>query len=251
METLNLLLLVVATFFGNLYASSVGGASLLILPVMFLVGIPANIAVATNRLHRIFASGASCLKYMKSVKTEMKNLLIYSVFSIIGAIIGAVIVVNLNKDILKLVISIVLLILCVFFLIKKDLGLKEKKVTKKSNPVMSSMIMLLVAVYRSIVGSATGSFLRMYFVIKENLSFLQAATYSTLIAVISNVFATVVFIAAGIIDYRIALIMIVSGCAGSYLGAHIAIKKGNRFVRKLFLIVVVLTCIKLIWELVL
>jgi uncharacterized membrane protein YfcA len=247
MDPVVLATLLVVVFFSNVYGSSVGGGGLLVIPAMFLAGIPTSIVVGTNRFYRIFASGAATLKFMKEIKVDLKNIILYASLSVIGSVAGALIVISLDESFLKLVISIALLFLAVFFLLKKDLGLKEQKQeTIKQNIVASSAVMVLLGIYRSIIGSATGTFLRMYFLVKEKLTFLQAATYSGLIATISNISASIVFINAGIIDYWLAAYLIIAGVTGSYLGARLAIKKGNAFVRKLFLIVVVLSSLKLI-----
>ena len=247
MDPIILAILLVVVFFSNIYGSSVGGGGLIVIPAMFLAGIPANITVGTNRFYRIFASGAGALKFLKEVRVDLKNIVLYATLSVAGSIAGALVVISLDESVLKLVISIALLLLAVFFLLKKDLGLKEQKQeTVKQNLAASSAVMLLIGAYRSIIGSASGTFLRMYFLIKEKLTFLQAATYSGVIATISNIAASLVFINAGIIDYWIALYMIIAGVAGSYIGARLAIKKGNTFVRKLFLIVVILSSLKLI-----
>jgi uncharacterized membrane protein YfcA len=247
MEPLMLAVLLAVVFFANFYASAVGSASLLILPVMFFTGMPANVAIATNRLHRVFATGASGIKYLRNVKVDLKDALLYLTVSSVGAILGAFIVINLEKSFLKLFVSLTLLAMAIFFFVKKDLGLKEQKGKKsKQNLVLSSFILFGIALYRSVVGSSAGTFLRIYFILREKFSFLQAATYNSLIATIGNIFATLVFIFAGIIDYWIALYMILVGVAAAYLGAHFSIKKGNDFVRKLFLLVVILTSLKLI-----
>ena len=247
MNSLMLAVLLAAVFFANFYASSIGGASLLIMPVMFLTGIPANIAIGTNRLHRIFASGTAALKFMKEVKVSMKHLAAFCLASIFGTTLGALIVISIDSWVLKLSVSAVLLVLAVIFFLEKDIGLREKKgKEKKENVAFGSSAMFLIGVYRAIVGSAAGTFIRVYLVLKEGKTFLQAATFASVISVVSNISATMIFIWAGIIDYWIALYMIVFGIVGSYMGARIAIEKGNKFVKKIFLLLVILMSIRII-----
>ncbi|MBN2067479.1 MAG: sulfite exporter TauE/SafE family protein [Candidatus Diapherotrites archaeon] len=247
MDPLLLGALLATVFFANIYASSVGGASLLILPMMFLAGIPANIAVGTNRLHRVFATGTGAAKYLKNVKIDFRHLWFYAISTAIGAVVGAFIVVSIDKTALELIISIFLLALAVFFLVKKDFGMKEKKEKPvKKSLAFTGIAMFAISVYRSIFGSAAGTFLRVYLVVKDGLSFLQASAYASLIANIGNIFAVIIFGWAGIIDYWIALYMIIVGSAGSYIGAHLAIKKGNEFVRKIFLLLAIITSLRLI-----
>jgi hypothetical protein len=251
MEPLTLILVFLAVFFANVYASSVGGASLLILPALFLAGVPADIAIGTNRLHRIFATGTSLYKYSREVQLERKSVLLYSAVSAIGAIIGAFVVLNLDQQFLKFIVSIFLILLTVFFLLKRDLGLKGDKGKKTDNNLTSSIVLFLIAFYRSIVGSAAGTFLRVYMVLKHGMTFIEAAAYCSFIALASNVFAVVVFIWGGLIDYWLAFYMIIAGISGAYVGAHLALKKGNVFVRRLFLVIVMLTSAKILFDILL
>lgn len=248
MDLLMLALIVATTFFAQFYASSVGGASMLTLPVMFLAGMPSNIAVGTNRVYHVFTTALAASKFLKKTKFEMRNLVLYLVTGTAGAVLGAFVAISLDEKMLKSLISAVLLALGVFFLAKKDFGLREHKPEKagEKNLVVAGIAVFALGLYRSVIGSAGDTFLRIFFVIKERLSFLQAAAYSSVIAFAGNVFATVVFMWSGVIDYWVALPMIVAGILGTYVGVQIAIKGGNELIRKIFLALVIITSLRLI-----
>lgn len=212
-----------------------------------MAGVPADVAVGTNRLHRIFATGASSLRYL-SVKLDLRNIVLYSSVGSVGAIIGALIAISLDPTLLKLVISLALLSIAALFLFRGDLGLGEQMAKKDCSRARSSIVIAVVGLYRSIIGSAAGTFLRVYFILGEGLSFIQAAAYTSHIALINNLVSVFVFVFAGLIDYGLAFYMIVFGFAGGYIGAHIAINKGNRFIRAVFLILVLASSAKLIWD---
>tara|TARA_Y100000310_G_C20686687_1_gene819459 strand:+ start:1602 stop:2357 length:756 start_codon:yes stop_codon:yes gene_type:complete len=244
MELIHLIIFLIIVFFSNFFASIVGGASLLILPAMLILGIPADITVATNRFHRVFATGTSSITYLRKIKVNYKLLFWYCLISIIGGVLGAFIVLSLNESILKLIVSIFLLILGVYFIFNKDLGIKDSKA--KPNKLVSYIVLFILGVYRTIVGSAAGTFTRAYLIISDKLTFLQSATFGSTIGFAINIFASIVFIFAGIIDYWLAFYMIIVGILGSYLGAKTAMKKGNKFIRRLFLLLVVIISIRLL-----
>ncbi|MFI0702027.1 hypothetical protein ACH35I_04550, partial [Staphylococcus aureus] len=56
----------------------------------------------------------------------------------------------------------------------------------------------------------------------------------------SNIGALVLFMVLGQVDYVIGLIMATSMIAGSYTGAHFAIKQGVGYVKVLFIITAIL-----------
>jgi len=62
----------------------------------------------------------------------------------------------------------------------------------------------------------------------------------------------VVFFAGGLIDLRVGLPLAVGNLAGGWVGAHGALKGGDRFVRLLFLLTVAGLAIKLVvWDVIL
>jgi hypothetical protein len=57
--------------------------------------------------------------------------------------------------------------------------------------------------------------------------------------------ATAVFVAAGLVDYRVAVPVSVASFAGGWTGAHVALRRGERFVRRLFVIAVLAMAMEL------
>jgi uncharacterized protein len=59
-----------------------------------------------------------------------------------------------------------------------------------------------------------------------------------------------VFIPQGAPLWRVGLLMGAANVAGGWLGAHTAIRRGSRFVRVVFLVVVAGLVVRLAWEVV-
>jgi len=246
-EPLSLAFLLAVVFIANFYAASAGGASILILPAMFLIGIPPMVAVGTNRFHRVFSTGAMLFKFLKEIKLEKKGTLGFIIVTIIGAIIGAVITVNLSPDFLKNIVLTAISIVIVFMLVKNNLGLEERKINpSKTNKIFTIVGVFLVSLYRAIIGSAAGTFLRLHLVAFCGYDFLKSAALASVLGFTSSVVATILFMGFGIIDYVLGVEMLVVGMAGGYLGATFAIKNGNKFIQKIFFGVAILMIIKLV-----
>jgi len=56
-----------------------------------------------------------------------------------------------------------------------------------------------------------------------------------------------VYIAAGLVDYRFGLVGFITSLVGGFIGAHIAIKRGNKFVINLLAVTSILLALQLIF----
>jgi uncharacterized membrane protein YfcA len=82
------------------------------------------------------------------------------------------------------------------------------------------------------------------FVLIIGFDFVKASAYSKIINCVTNIAALTVFIKQGNFLIEIAILMAISNIAGSFIGAKIALKKGNHFIRTIFLVVVVLMILR-------
>ena len=99
---------------------------------------------------------------------------------------------------------------------------------------------IIIGFYDGFLGPGTGSFLVLGFVALLGFEFIEASAYAKIINCITNVSALYVFLSQGNYILEIAIIMAISNISGSIIGTRMAILKGNQFIRKLFLVVVVI-----------
>ncbi len=78
--------------------------------------------------------------------------------------------------------------------------------------------------------------------------FLSAAATTKVLNLATNFGALVLFMVTGNVFYAIALPMAAFNIAGGFLGAHFAIRRGSRFIRTVFLIVVVALIGKVLFD---
>jgi uncharacterized membrane protein YfcA len=79
---------------------------------------------------------------------------------------------------------------------------------------------------------------------------MQTVGTTKLINLVSCAVASVVFVMARVVDYRVAIPASIACFAGGWVGAHLALRRGERFVRALFLVTVVAMAGKLLVDLV-
>jgi uncharacterized membrane protein YfcA len=163
----------------------------------------------------------------------------------VGGFTGARVLNYIDANILKPYVLLALFIIAVYTLLKKDLGsVRTKYPNFKKQYIWGSTLGLIVGVYDGFFGPGTGSFLMLGFVLVLGFEFIEASAYAKFVNAITNVAALVVFIYHGNYILPIAIVMAVFNIIGSYIGSHLAIKKGNKFVRIVFMIIVFVMIIR-------
>ena len=102
----------VILFFVAILAGTVdsiaGGGGLLTLPALLAAGLPAPIALGTNKLQSTFGTSVATYNYYKHGLFSFKTVLAGLFFGIAGAVLGAILTQSIHSDILKKIIPVLL-----------------------------------------------------------------------------------------------------------------------------------------------
>lgn len=230
-------------FVAGFIDSVVGGGGLIQIPAMLISFPKMNIITlfGTNKIASLSGTAIAAYQYSKRVKFNYKLLLIVSLFSGLASFMGAKVVSHIHVDILKPVILVILIVIAIYTFRKKDMGLFQTKILVQRKQILfGSLIGLVVGFYDGFFGPGTGSFLVLGFVVILGFEFIEASAYSKVINCMTNFSALVVFIRQGNYITELAILMAVCNILGNILGTRLALRRGNKFVRIVFLIIVTL-----------
>jgi uncharacterized membrane protein YfcA len=236
-----LISLVVLAFTAGFIDAIVGGGGFIQLPAL-LVNFP-NTALptlmGTNKIAGFSGTFVSAIQYGKRIKFDYQLLIFISVATFVFSYLGASVVSYLNSEQLKPVILLILIVMAIYTFIKKDLGqLQSKSLSQKRKLIYGLLLGAFVGFYDGFFGPGAGSFLVLGFVMIFGFEFIMASAYSKFINCVSNFGALYVFISQGNYLLEIALLMAACNITGSLIGTKMAFKKGNGFIRILFLFIV-------------
>jgi uncharacterized membrane protein YfcA len=242
-----LITLSVLAFFAGFIDSIAGGGGLIQLPALLIHFPDTNLATlfGTNKIAAFSGTSISAFKYSRKISLNWQVLLPASLISALASFTGAKVVSALDVNILKPLILILLVVIVLYTLLKKDLGsVTTKSLSTSKQTLYASLIGLVIGFYDGFLGPGTGSFLMLGFVVILGFEFVQASAYSKFINCVTNISALVVFVSQRNYLVLIAIIMAISNIAGSLIGTRIAIQRGNGFVRVFFIIIVSFMIIK-------
>jgi hypothetical protein len=242
-SAVTLLVFGLLAFVAGFVDSIAGGGGLIQLPAL-LIGFPkapVPSLFGTNKIAALAGTSIAAWRYAGHIRFDYKLLTVISICSFTASYAGAKAVSYINAEVLKPVIFIVLIAIAVYTFLKKDLGsAASKHYSETHNMAYGSVMGLVVGFYDGFFGPGTGSFLVLGFVVILGFEFVKASAYSKFINCITNISALIVFVRQGNYLPAIAIVMAISNIAGNLIGSHLAIKKGNRFIRIFFLIVVLI-----------
>ena len=244
---LTIISLIVLSFTAGFIDAIVGGGGLIQAPALLIAlpNSPLATIFGTNKIASLAGTATAALHYAKRIKFNYKVLLVISLAAGLTSFLGARLVSYLNANALKPVILIILIAIAIYTFFKKDLGVVEtKKLSQKKQMLFGSLIGGAVGFYDGFFGPGAGSFLILGFVVVLGFEFIQSSAYAKVVNCITNLTALFVFIKQGNYLLELALLLAVCNMSGNLLGTKLALKRGNSFVRNVFLFVVTLLIVR-------
>jgi uncharacterized protein len=247
MISTEIIILCTAAFAAGFIDSIIGGGGLIQTPVTLLTlpQYPVATLLGTTKIPSISGTCIAAIQYCLKVKIKWRLMLLMCSIALTAAYTGSKVVSIISNHFMKPVIFFMLILVAIYTYTKKDFGMAaEKQSGIKKEFTAGALFALLVGFYDGFIGPGAGSFMVLFFISILGFDFLKASAHSKLVNVSTNLGSIIFFSTNGNILYHYALPMAVFNFMGSFLGARLAILKGNRFIRIFFLLVIAGTILR-------
>lgn len=232
---------------GGFVDSIAGGGGIITVPALLAVGLPPHLALGTNKLQAVFGSFTAAMNYRRGGMVRWRNLAGGISCTALGALIGTQAVQTVSAGLLTQVIPLLLVVIFFYMLFRPELGMSPRP--HRISPRLFYLIFgLLLGFYDGFFGPGTGSFWAMAFVSGLGFDLKKATAHTKVMNFTSNLTALAFFLLGGNVLLKAGLVMGVGQVAGAFLGSHLVLARGTRFIRGFFLSVVAATLAKLTWD---
>ena len=248
MDIGNITLVCFIAFTVSIVTVSIGGTSLITVPVLIWLGMVSKNAIAANMFALIFLSIFGAVGFRKEIRpTQNKMIPLFLILTICGSFIGANLMLTIDEDILKKIIAVIICIIAVSLFFKKDLGIHERKgKLSKMKFFIGTLSVFILGVYGGFFSGGYVSLLTYIFILVFGLNFLQTAFVTKIFNIFSSLVACAFFFYHGLINFSVGIPLAISMSLGAFFGTKLAIAKGNLWIRNLFVVVVILLSIILL-----
>jgi len=251
METYIIVLLCVAAFAAGFIDAVVGGGGLIQTPagLILLPNLPVATVIGTLKIPAFSGTSFAAYQYLKKVTMNWRLLMIMVAVAIPSAFLGSNLLTYMSNDFMKPLLLFILSLLAIYTYAKKNFGQHiAKNLSKRTQIFNAIMISFIVGFYDGFIGPGAGSFFVVAFIALMGFDFLHASANAKMVNLATNFGSICLFMIKGKIIWAIALPMAASNAVGGWLGAKMAITKGNGFIRIFFLVVVVATLIRFAYD---
>ncbi|HEY3401113.1 MAG TPA: TSUP family transporter [Geothrix sp.] len=247
-----LALLMLAALLAGFIDAVVGGGGLITVPAL-MIGLPAGTPLptllGTNKVVAVTGTTMAAGKFLRSGTLSWREMVGPVVASALGASGGVWLTYRVHGDFLRPVMLGLLVAMLAFTLLKPDLGdLHAPRYGLSHQRGLAALIAAMLGFYDGFFGPGTGSVLIFLFVAVLGFDFLRASALAKSVNWASNLTAMGLFVWQGSWIPSVALSMAVANGVGGYLGAHVALSKGSRWVRGVFITVVGALILRLGWQ---
>ena len=246
----NIIFISLAGLVGGFIGAQAGAGALITLPALLFLGLEPTLAIGTNVLSGWLINVVAVFKYWKNRKINFGIVVPLSIISLIGAFIGANLVLNIKKEILSKIVAIFFLGLIFLIFKKPTAGLEtENKKLDKKEYIIAGILCFVLGIYGGFFSVGVATFLIFLFVLLLGRDLMQGVADACFVTAVMLIAALVVFVRGNNIDFSLAIPLAITSIIGSYIGAHVALKFGANWIRGLLIGVVIALVIKLLFNL--
>jgi len=239
--------LIIAGFAAGFINTLAGSGSLITLPALIWIGLPATVANGTNRIGILMQNVVGVGSFMRHRILDLRGALLLGIPATIGSVIGAQIAVNLDEVMMRRTIGVVMILMLGIIIVRPQRWLQGRQTEMTGRPTwIQLVIFFVIGVYGGFIQAGVGIFLLAGLVLAVGYDLVRANAVKLGIVMLYIPFALAVFIRNHQVDLLVGLIVGVGSMLGAWVAARTAIQKGAVWVRRLLIAVVLVSAIDLL-----
>ncbi|MFD4403559.1 sulfite exporter TauE/SafE family protein [Nocardia sp. NPDC058499] len=231
----------------------VGSGTLITFPVLLAVGLPPVTANVSNTVGLVPGSLSGVIGYRRELAGQRARLLRYGSASLLGAAVGAVLLLNLPEDAFATIVPVLIIAALVLVVLQPRLSawVRERQRDKEATPAHGGPILLAAifatGIYGGYFGAAQGVLLvgLLGVFVQDELQRLNAV--KNVLALLVNALAAAVFIAVADIDWRVVALIAAGSIIGGQIGARVGRRLSPNVLRAVIVVVGTIAVIRLVF----
>ena len=250
MDLAHHLLLFAASFVANWFSAlSGGGAGLIQFPMLIFLGLPFAIALATHKVASVALGLGATIRHMKEGGLALRESLIILGAGLPGVILGASLILKAPERGAIILLGVLTLGLGLYSVFRPTLGIAHEPRNWQGRGLYTGIAGLFgVGFLNGSITSGTGLFLTMWLIRHFGMDYKRAVAYTLILCgLFWNGTGALVLGYLGTIAWQWMPALLAGAILGGYAGSHLAIKKGNLWIKHSFEIVTIVIGMKLIW----
>ncbi len=225
-----------------------GGGSMITVPILIFMGLPPVIANGTNRIAVLVEALSGTLTFRSKGYFFPQMALILAFPAVLGSVVGTLIAVNISDDMFNKVLGIIMLVVLMLIIIRpekkflKDLEILKLEGTRK---LIAMVAFFFIGVYGGFIQIGVGFFMIVSLALLTGMDLIKINALKTMIVVFYTAVSLLLFITNTGVEWGIGIVLALGNGTGAFLGSHFAVRTGERPIRFVLTITVIVMTGKL------
>ena len=261
LSPVGLLILVLGAALAGGVDAVIGGGGLVLIPLILACapGLPAQVALGTNKLTAVFGTASAGLRMVRTVRIDWRAVRLCAPLAGLCSAGGALMASAVSSDVLRPVVVVLMLAAGVFVALRPSFG-RDTGASGASGAsgadatprpsrrtlALGLGLIALIGAYDGFFGPGTGMFLVIVFTALMSRTLIQSLAMTKLVNTATNIGGLVVFAAGGHVLWLLGIVLAVFNVLGAQVGAKIVLDRGTGFVRIALLVLIVVMSAKLL-----
>ncbi|MDY8109066.1 sulfite exporter TauE/SafE family protein [Fulvimarina sp. 2208YS6-2-32] len=224
MSILTIALLFFAGFVSGSINAVAGGGTFISFGAFTLIGVPPIMANASSSIAQLPGYFTSTLPYLKDLKTLWRGLVVLSIVSVIGSLLGALLLLWLDNDRFRALVPWLLLAATLLFAAGPWLKPRPKheETARQGRNISGPLLQFVTSIYGGFFGAGMGIMMLATLGLTESGDYHRLNAIKNVLANVIAIVAIVVFVSGGVVNWPGALAMAPGIALGGYCGVWIA-----------------------------
>jgi uncharacterized protein len=218
-----------------------GSGSLITLPILILLGLPANVANGTNRVGVVVQNIVAVATFRRHGAFDSRGLWPLVIASVVGSVLGANLAVDLDERLLRQMIGVLMLVMIGVMFVQPERWLAEHQEPRKSRPWLELPLYFVIGIYGGFLQAGVGVFLLAALVLGSGFNLVTANAAKNLFVLVFTAAALVVFIAHDQVNWMLGLLLAAGQAVGAWIAVKMTVRRGAKFVRWVVIAVIIVS----------
>ena len=250
MPWLDQILLFFISLIANIFSAFAGGgAGLIQFPVLIFLGLPFSIALATHKLASVALGVGATIRNLQTHRLNPGLVLNIVLYGVPGVILGANIILFVPDRNAEISLGILTITLGIYSILKPSLGLSpSQRELTKAQKVLGGCVLFFIGILNGSLTSGTGLFVTLWLIRWYGLDYKLAVAHTLiLVGLFWNGSGAITLGLLAQIQWTWLPALLLGSLLGGFIGAHLAIIKGNKWIKRSYETITILVGIKLIY----
>ncbi|MDT8441166.1 MAG: sulfite exporter TauE/SafE family protein [Desulfuromonadales bacterium] len=223
-----------------------GGGSLLTLPMLIFLGLPASVANGTNRIGVICQNIFAIASFRRHGALPLPLALICTAPALLGSYLGAQLAVEIDDQLFKRLLAAIMIGVLIITLLDPARRLRGRALSY--TPLRLTALLgafFLIGIYGGFVQAGVG-FLIIPVMLLAGFDLVKTNAIKIFVVLVFTIPALAVFVWHGQVDWLLGFVLAAGNASGGWLASRMAVKKGHDWIKHVVTATVLIFALRLL-----